>query len=133
VAAHALRLFGAEAEAALPTLITALREAIAGEELEPEPVLQIDLAYSQLTGNSIAHALTQIAHNMTSPEDIVTVLTEAISSKVGATRGGAIEGLCELGLKAQGAIPQLRAFRKDPDQGVREAATFALKRLEKPQ
>ena len=38
-AANALRLFGPEAKAALPTLIKALRETIAGEELEPKAPL----------------------------------------------------------------------------------------------
>jgi HEAT repeat protein len=132
VAADALRLIGAEAETALPTLITALRETIAGEKLEPELVLDADRMHSQLAGYRIAQALTQIANNMTSPEEIVTVLTESISSKSGATRRGAVEGLRELGPKARSAILRLRAFRKDSDQGVREAATFALERLEKP-
>jgi HEAT repeat protein len=119
-AVFALGAFGPAAEPAVPVIIHALQEVLAGNDRGPF-----------FDGSSAARALGRIAPGTKSADDSVAVLIEALNSPsethLGASRA-AIEALPAFGARAASTMPRLRALQND--QIVGRAASDALKAIE---
>ena len=129
-AAGALEQFGPEAAAAVPALIAALRQTIATEKPLVAFTRENIPDDSQLAGVMIVIALARIAPGTALTDEVVTVLTKALSSRSIYTRHGGHRGSRRAG--AQGCrndSPSPR-LQNDPDPDVREASKAALKRRE---
>ena len=98
-AAHALGEFGPAAVAAVPALISVVRENAATKAGFGD-------------GASAAAALGRIAPGTPLADEAVTSLTEALEAKSEHTRDQAIEALMLFGPKAAVAIPRIRAPRQ---------------------
>ena len=117
-AANALGEFGPAAAPAVPALIAFMNEAAASKVPTRD-------------GVAAAHALGRIAPGTPTAGDAVAALSAALSSTERLSREAAIKALVPFGPKAAPAIPAIRELKdKDPETGVREAATEALAKLE---
>jgi HEAT repeat protein len=116
-AAEDLGAFGAAAEPAIPALIEALHDALAGEDAR--------LSY----GFAAARALGRIAPETSAADEALAALTGALESDSEA-RLGAVSALPAFGSKAAGALPRLRAWKNGSDDRLKWAATSALKAIE---
>lgn len=116
-AASALGGFGPAAVSAVPDLIGLLKEAAAS----PVPV-QI--------GASAADALGKIAPGTPAADEVIAALTAALRAPWIATRQAALAALPAFGPKAAPALPIIREIEnRDPDSGVRKAASDALRKM----
>ena len=118
-AAHALGQYGPAAVAAVPALISVLRENAATKAGFGDAA-------------SAAAALGRIAPGTPLADEAVTSLTEALEAKSEHTRDQAIEALLLFGPKAALAIPRIRALVNDPNEWVRSVAARALAKLGAP-
>ena len=115
-AARVLGEFGPAAVAAVPALISVVREN-AGTKA------------GLGDGGLAAAALGRIAPGTPHADEAVTALTEALEAKSEHTRDQAIEALMLFGPKAAVAIPRIRALVNDPIEWVRSDAAKALAKL----
>jgi HEAT repeat protein len=132
-AAEALGHFGPEAEAAIPALIAAVRQASAAEK----PAAAFNTISPtedglRRAGEWSALSLGKIAPSTPSAAVALAVLMEALHSESpGTPRAQIMMATSEFGPKARGAIPGLRTLQKDPDQRIREFAAFVINKLKK--
>src|SRR5262249_34633720 len=118
-AADALGQFGPEAETAVPLLIRALREDIAGQSDWP----------NFYVGGPAARSLGRVAPGTRPPDPSLPALTEAVESRAGVqtmTPYAAIEALGAFGPAAARAIPRLREYQKSQEPFLRLAVEKAL-------
>ncbi|WP_165250138.1 HEAT repeat domain-containing protein [Paludisphaera soli] len=118
-AATALESMGSDAEAAVPALITAIREAAAKE----------DFSYD---GTAAVQALGRIAPGRAEAPAAVAALTEALRSDAQGLRIAAAQALEPFGPQAAPAIPDLQRLQADADPYIQEAATRTLSAVEAP-
>ncbi len=119
-AATALEWMGSDAAAAIPALISAMREAAAKE------VFSYD-------GVAAVQALGRIAPGRAQAPAAVAALTEALRSDSQGLRIAAAQALEPFGPQAASAIPDLKRLRADADPFVGEAAARTLSAVEAPQ
>jgi HEAT repeat protein len=124
-AAECLGSFGPDAQPAIPLLIEALLKPIVIEKPNSEWNTAV------LVADWSARSLGKIAPGTPSADVALAALTEALwSESLGTPHIAIMMALSEFGPKSRSAIPRLRQLQKDPEQRVRDIASYALKRLE---
>jgi HEAT repeat protein len=116
-AADALGDFGPAAERAVPDLIQILKNS-SHDEAEVQVM------------STVAGALARIAPGTPSGEEAIRILTGALDSRDWFIKQDAINHLGQLGPRAAGAIPRLRALTQDGMPEIRKVAEEALATIE---
>jgi len=119
-AAEALGKFGPEAAAAVPDLLKLLKQAES-----------IKASSSNHDAEAAATALSRIAAGSPSVEPIVSGLRDSLKSRNTPSKAAVIRALERFGPKATTAIPDIQALQQDGDRSVRDAASKALKAIDR--
>jgi hypothetical protein len=113
VAADTLANFGADAKAALPTLLSELKKAQSSDK-------------PTVSGARCARAIGQIDSRAETDGSTITALTEALDSSDPDTQTEAANALARFGKNASGAMPKLRGLLNDRVYSTKAAAAKAL-------
>jgi HEAT repeat protein len=120
-----LAALGPQAHAALPVLVTAMKEAKEADAKADAP--------GSGYGIAIATALGRIAPQapLTGPasDQVIAALSEGLTFKAPGIRSECAAALGKLGPRAAGALPGLRSLLEDKVRQVREEAASALEKI----
>lgn len=141
-AAQALGAFGAEAEAAVPALVAALKDrkwngrdgaamALGRIARRPEEVVPALLEALQSDSDETVRAASAEALGKMGDASsaVVSALASALDDKAANVRAEAAEALQRLGPKAQAALPALEKAAESQEFIVKQAATEAVKAI----
>lgn len=141
-AAQALGSYGAKAEAAVPALVAAMKDAKWNgrdgaamalgrigqrpDEVVPALIEALKSDPDETVRAAAAEALGKISHD---GGRVVTALARALDDKAVNVRAEAAEALEKLGPKAREALPALQKAAQSAEFIVRQAATEAIKAI----
>jgi HEAT repeat protein len=122
-AAAGLAELGAEAHAAIPTLLANLKEAIAAKGRSAA-------AYGSTTARALGRIAPRAPEVQVPLQDVITALREALNLDAEPVLAAAAEALGNFGPTAASAVPRLRELTEGQAARVTDAAEAALERID---